>query len=467
MKVEPIRSNSMKLKIWDVSTTIWYSLYPLILFNFTSYPVADQPKEKSQGLFSSVDLELTLEEIGWTHHGLVHVNGERLHKYIIYGVNGTEPKTDMNFTALAMTGLIPNAWVLYTDEADEKIVKIQAINTFQNDMVYQEDVVTHWEKLPNGTTTGESMKRIYSAYGIKKHETTVPPLNVAPRPEAILIGSELTGELTRLYFNDGKTPDWMAHGLLRGSNGSDAPIEYFKVEKGTASHTFFLAKYKLTSNEEKELELPPNCAASAGDSKYCLHVKNDYNDTILEGKLLMKFTDILDDLYNATLNLSMTYSLEDKSVLEFDFQAGGCAAVYQAGVSLGKLTVKLCISGKGSGRSLIQPDNATYEGYANLSLSFNLVVPVGTLSATIYAGFKCQGAPHNNISAVATVGFKDERIVIGADIWVDTFGKTLEHKANRWEFESFLNLRIWAGVWWFKSKWSWEWTIFKAGPVTF
>ncbi|KAF4649379.1 hypothetical protein FOL47_002125, partial [Perkinsus chesapeaki] len=325
---------------YTVTTETITSLSMIQLFNFTSYPVADQPKKKSQELFSSVDLELTLEEIGWAHHGLVHVNGDKLHKYIIYGANGTEPKTDMNFTALAMTGLIPNAWVLYTDEADEEIVKIQAINTFQNDMVYQEDVVTHWEKLPNGTTTGESMKRVYSAYGIKKHETTVPPLNVAPRPEAILIGSELTGELTRLYFNDGKTPDWMPHGLLRGSNGSDAPIEYFKIEKGAASQKFFLAKYGLTSNEAKELELPPNCAASAGDSKYCLHVKTDYNDTILEGKLLMKFTDVQNELYNATLKLSIVYSLEDKSVLEFDFEGGGCAVVFQAGVSLGNVNVK-------------------------------------------------------------------------------------------------------------------------------
>ncbi|KAF4648885.1 hypothetical protein FOL47_002689, partial [Perkinsus chesapeaki] len=109
----------------------------LQLYNQTSYPVVNNAPTAQEFLHDLSD-ELSLEDLGWLDHGIVDVDGEKLHKRVIYGVNGTDPKTEMNFTALAMTGLIPNIWFLYTDEADEKMVKLLSANTFQNNTVYEE-----------------------------------------------------------------------------------------------------------------------------------------------------------------------------------------------------------------------------------------------------------------------------------------------------------------------------------------
>ncbi|KAF4649672.1 hypothetical protein FOL47_001846 [Perkinsus chesapeaki] len=294
------------------------------------------------------------------------------------------------------------------------MVKLLSANTFQNNTVYEEVIVTYWEKLQENMTSNDAVELIYASYGITKHKATVPDLTVAPRPEAIFIGSEVTGERTRSFFNNEGSFEWMPqHGGLRGSV---APIEYFKIAEGTASFKFFHAKYQYSQNELKKLEIPPNCMGGGLTSKscYCLYVGYDFNDTSLALQVGMAFTDVKEKLYEARLNISIFYSSDEKE-----------------GVSFGNLNIKICMAGSGEGKSLLQPDNATYRGEANISIAFSIVLP------------------------------------LGAGIWVDIFGKTVEHKSNKWEFESYFNLKIWAGVWKFKKEWRWTWLLFKAGPVTF
>ncbi|KAF4659943.1 hypothetical protein FOL47_007376 [Perkinsus chesapeaki] len=128
-----------------------------------------------------------------------------VHKRVIAKLNGTDPQTGMNYTALAMTGLIPNSWTLYTDVNDNRIVKLLATNTLFNDKVFQETNVTHWEELPENMTVHGMFQLVYSTYDIKKHSENTPRRD--PVTEGILVDSEVTGEITRELFRDAKRPD--------------------------------------------------------------------------------------------------------------------------------------------------------------------------------------------------------------------------------------------------------------------
>mmetsp|Transcript_27969 Transcript_27969/g.23133 ORF Transcript_27969/g.23133 Transcript_27969/m.23133 type:complete len:89 (-) Transcript_27969:372-638(-) len=77
-------------------------------------------------------------------------------------------------TALSQTGLMPNSWTLFTDEADNKMVKLLSTNVFENDRVYQETVVTHWEELHEDLTVDDALQHVYSAYEIDDHSASYP-----------------------------------------------------------------------------------------------------------------------------------------------------------------------------------------------------------------------------------------------------------------------------------------------------
>ncbi|KAF4654691.1 hypothetical protein FOL47_009844, partial [Perkinsus chesapeaki] len=247
------------------------------LFNKTSFLVYNGEPRKAQKFLNANNF-LSLEESGWIHHGLVEVGGRNLTKRVINGIHGVDPKTGMNYTALAMTGLVPNSWTLYTDETDKQMVQLLATNTFQNNTVYQETNFTHWKELHENITAKDTLQMVFDDYGIEKHMSRSPRGTEAPIAEGIFVGSEITGEKCREYFEDGKKPDWMPHGKFRGSNAVDGPIEYFKIPVGTASHKFFLAKYQyyIPQNDEHKFELPEGCVADtiAKHSPYCLYVKS-------------------------------------------------------------------------------------------------------------------------------------------------------------------------------------------------
>ncbi|KAF4662783.1 hypothetical protein FOL47_006052 [Perkinsus chesapeaki] len=441
------------------------------LYNKTSFPIRPASEEESpkQEQLKSLNHELTLEDHGWIQHGLVHVDGEKLHKRVLDKLNGTDPKTGMNYTALALTGLIPNSWTLYTDENDTRIVKLLATNNLHNDKVFQETVVTHWEELHENMTVKDTLQLVYSSYEIEKHSTSVPSRRRDPVPEAMFLDSELTGEMTREFFENTRNPDWLPPRPLRGSTGSARRIDYFRIIPGTASYKYFHAKASYPVNGLTKFDFPKDCTTSFITSKspFCLHVNFELNKTMLVLDFFMGFQDFNQRHKNAHLNISVYYS-DKGSVLNFMFKADGCAVIWQAGVSFANLNIAVCIAGSGDGKSLLQPDKATYRGTASISVSLNLDVPiVPTISVSIEGGLATQGAPHNNITASAYLKLSRSLLIVGADMWVEVIGHTLNHKINTWEFETFFNLQVWAGFWIFKHHWKWTWSLFKVGPVTF
>ncbi|KAF4651973.1 hypothetical protein FOL47_011316 [Perkinsus chesapeaki] len=438
------------------------------LYNKTSFPIRLNNSRKQVQL-KSLNYELTLDDHGWVHHGLSDVDGEKLHKRVLAKLNGTDSETGMNYTALALTGLIPNSWILYTDENDTRVVKLLATNNLHNDTVFQETVVTHWEELHENMTANDSLEMVYSMYDIEKHSSTVPSPREDPVPEAIFIDSEITGEISREFFMGVRNFDWISPKQLRGSNGTARGIDYFKILPGTASYKFFHAKAFYSANGATKFELPTGCTTNfiISKSPYCLYVNYNVNDTSLALDFFMGFQDVNQRHNNAHLNISVYYSSEG-SVLNFSFDGGGCAVVWQMGVSFANLNIAVCISGSGAGKSLLQPDNATYRGAASISVSFNIDVPiVPTISATIEGGLKVQGAPHNDITASAYLKLSRSLLVVGADMWVEVVGNTVDHKINTWEFEAFFNLKVWVDILFWSDDWTWTWSLFKAGPVTF
>ncbi|KAF4655302.1 hypothetical protein FOL47_009487 [Perkinsus chesapeaki] len=436
------------------------------LYNKTSFP-ARLNSSRNHGQLKGFNDELTLGDHGWVHHGLVQLDGETLNKRVLAKLNGTDPETGMNYTALALTGLIPNSWTLYTNENDTRIVKLLATNTLHNNKLFSRMLVTHWEDLHDNTTTNDTLQLVYATYYVENHEEPPSTSMEDPQPEAVFVDSAITEEVTRDFYGHTKDPDWMPPKQLRGFAGAAPGIDYFKILPGTASYKYFQAKALYRANSATKFEWPTECTTNFITSKspYCLYVNYNNNDTSLTLDLFMAFQDLDQRQNSAHLNVSVAYSSKG-SVLNIFFYTAGCATVWEMGVSFANLNIAVCITGSGAG--LLQPDNATYRGEAKISVSFNIQVPaLPAISAMIEAGFEAQGAPHNVVTASAYLKLSRSLVIVGSDMWVDVVGNTVNNKINNWRFKTFFNLRVWVWVLFWSVDWTWTWPIFNAGPVTF
>ncbi|EER04851.1 hypothetical protein Pmar_PMAR026403 [Perkinsus marinus ATCC 50983] len=444
----------------------------LQLFNKKSFLV--HHAGKTHGAPSAnrrLDVGHTLEKDGWAHHGLVEVDGQKVNKWVRSGAGGVDSKTHANFTALAQTGLVPNSWTLYTDEADEKMVKLLATNTFENNKVYQVTEVTHWEKLDEAKTVDDTLKQVYSTYDIADHSTAPPTEDEAPLLEARFIKTHLISESARIFFNDGEHPDWRpSTRRLRGKQATPS-IDYFTIVEGTASHKYFLEQYQRQLLDLPKFVFPKGCTIgmSTDGVPYCLNVGVSANTTALSLNFGMIFVDVNNKDYQASLKISITMKWPQADVvLGLSFEGSGCAVVFQKGVSFARLYIQVCITASGSGKNLLQPDNRTFAGKASVSVSFNIDVSVvTTLKATLTSEVDVQVAPHSDIKAHGSLGLDLSLVVVGAGVSVDIFGNTVKNHANVWDFQSHVNLHVWVNIWVYKHTWPWTWTIWKAGPVTF
>ncbi|KAF4651629.1 hypothetical protein FOL47_000281 [Perkinsus chesapeaki] len=443
----------------------------LQLFNKKSYPVHHQTHEQQESSVRRLDVGHTLEDDGWTHQGLVQVDGQKLNKWVRSGVQGVDQKTGVNMTALSQTGLMPNSWTLFTDEADKKMVKLLSTNVFENDRVYQETVVTHWEELHDDLTVDDALQHVFSAYEIEEHSASSPTADEAPIQEARLSRTHLVGEDARLFFNDGETPDWKSQRRLRRADGTASPIDYFKLEEGSAAHKFFLSQYHRHLIDLVKFEFPHDCklAKASSNTPYCLYVDVDVNRTALDLQFAMSFVDVHNSADVAQLKISVTAEWPGAEVvLDFSFVGGGCAIVFQKGIAFANLNIKVCLSANASGDHLLQPDKRTYQGAADITVSFNIKLPVvPALSISLHGGVAVWGAPHSNISAYGVLGIDVSLAVVGAGVSVDIYGNTVNQQANVWDFQSHVNVHVWVNILVYKHNWPWTWTIWKAGPVTF
>ncbi|KAF4687843.1 hypothetical protein FOZ60_003461 [Perkinsus olseni] len=282
----------------------------LQLFDKKSFLVQHVAKQKGDSPGRRlVDASRTLEDDGWVHQGLVEVDGQKVNKWVMSGPQGLDPKSGANFTALAQTGLMANSWTLYTDEADKQIVKLLATNSFENDKVYQETVVTHWEELEAATTVDDAMQHVYSAYEIGDHSADPPTPDQAPLLDARLIKTHLISESARLFFNDGEMPDWRSRKRLRRADQSSPSIDYFDIVEGSASHKYFLAQYDPDHRQLLNLpkfQFPSGCKIGkvTNGCPYCLNIDIGVNTTTLTLDFGMTFVDVHNSDYQAHLKIS-------------------------------------------------------------------------------------------------------------------------------------------------------------------
>ncbi|KAF4680085.1 hypothetical protein FOZ60_014112 [Perkinsus olseni] len=411
----------------------------------------------------------TLREDGWVYHGLVEQDGQKLNKWVRRGVEGIDPKSGFNFTAFAQTGLISNSWTVYLDEAETKIVKLLGTNTFENDKVYLETVVTHWEELDGKVDLNDAMQQIYSAYDIVSHSPKPPSENQAPQLDDRLIRTRLVGEEARLFFNRGEDLEWRPRtSLIRGRN-SLAPIDFFRIANGTAAHKYFLAKpHNDTLRTAIKFELPPTCKDGAlSVIPYCLYVDFVSNATLLGIDFYMAFADTEQILNRAHLNITVHLKQPESTVMAFAFEAGGCAVVWKRGIGFAMLLIQVCLTGADSGDHLIQPDKVTRAG--KIAMSVSLVIEVSifpVLKVGLHGEVDVSATVNNDIKAHGELGIDVSALVVGAGVSVDIFGNTVNHKSNIWKFQSHVNLNVWVNVLVYSHNWPWSWTIWEAGPVT-
>ncbi|EER16821.1 hypothetical protein Pmar_PMAR002728, partial [Perkinsus marinus ATCC 50983] len=281
-------------------------------FNKRSFLIEQGTRKKTDTPNSrKLSANRTLEDDGWVYKGLVDEGGQKLNKWVRSGVEGVDPKSGINFTALAQTGVITNAWVLYLDKDQKQMVKLLGINTFENDTVYLQSEVTHWEELDETLTLDVAINDIHAAYDIVQNYNLAAAKEEAPQLDSQFIKTRLVSEEVRLFFHGGKDHDWRSNKTLLRGNGSVAPIDYFRLPNGTAAHAFFLHKYQplllLQEDDKKEFELPPACKKgyTTSVSAYCLYVGYASNDTLLALDLYMSYTDQAIEENNAYLKVTV------------------------------------------------------------------------------------------------------------------------------------------------------------------
>ncbi|KAF4649403.1 hypothetical protein FOL47_002118, partial [Perkinsus chesapeaki] len=123
--------------------------------------------------------------------------------------------------------------------------------------------------------------------------------------------------------------------------------------------------------------------------------------------------------------------------------AGGCATVWQYGGTV-SLSIVVCISGKASGKDLLQPDRS-FAAEIEIKVTFNVNVPIkgSLIDWTITAKVGCTAAANNNITAYGSIGTSISLWVAGAGVSIDIKGNTMDHLPNKWQFFSGVNLDAW------------------------
>mmetsp|Transcript_18079 Transcript_18079/g.15410 ORF Transcript_18079/g.15410 Transcript_18079/m.15410 type:complete len:154 (-) Transcript_18079:20-481(-) len=131
------------------------------------------------------------------------------------------------------------------------------------------------------------------------------------------------------------------------------------------------------------------------------------------------------------------------------------------------VSINICISGHGTGSSLLQPDKRTFYGEAAVSVTFVVSLPVAgdIINWTIYAEGKCTAKPHGDITAYGKIGTEVSLKVAGASASVDFNGHSVNNDASKWEYVSNANFEAFVGAWVFKKTWKQHWVLWQAGPA--
>ncbi|KAF4697250.1 hypothetical protein FOZ60_009874 [Perkinsus olseni] len=415
----------------------------------------------------------SLEEDGWINEGAESVDGGSYTKWVLHGPEGVNPKDGTNYTALYETGLQPDTWVLYTDESANRPHKLLAINTHKNGKVFQETTIDSWESLGDEVGVQHATNEMFSTYNVDSSRLLSTGDMKVPFVDSAYLTVDYIPESARAFFEDGEDYDWIPeHRSLRQGAGFKG-IQYFTIEKGSAADSFFRANRMRELIQIAKFEFPKSCKDKDGKQipgKYCLYVQLDVTtDPSVSLEAGMTFVDVNNP--DITAHLKLAVSLKDtdgSAVLDLSFEAGGCAVVFQVGEGF-SLSINVCITGKASGENLLQADKRTFSGSVELTVSFNVNVPVAgsIIHWAITAKLGVTAKPQNDISAYGSLGTDVSLWIAGAAVSIDIKGNTVSHMANRWEFVSGVNFNAWVKVLFWGTSWSHRWEIWHAGPVTF
>uniref|UniRef100_A0A7S3UQ73 Uncharacterized protein n=2 Tax=Oxyrrhis marina TaxID=2969 RepID=A0A7S3UQ73_OXYMA len=294
----------------------------------------------------------------------------------------------------------------------------------------------------------------------------------APFVDAAYLDFDYIPEQARSFFDVGEEYDWMPKRRSLRQGSAFKGIEYFTIEKGSAAESFFRADTMRELVQVVNFEFPKSCKDEQGKQveKYCLYVKVDASlDISVTVEAGMTFVDVNNPDITAHMKLSVSLKKgDDGAVLDLNFEAGGCAVVFQLGEGF-SLSINVCITGKASGESLLQPDKRTFSGSVELKVSFNVNVPVAgsIIHWAITASLSVTAKPHNDITAYGSLGTDISLWIAGAGVSIDIKGNTIDNMANKWEFVSGVNFNAWVKILFWGKSWNHRWEIWHAGPVTF
>ncbi|KAF4685839.1 hypothetical protein FOZ60_005987 [Perkinsus olseni] len=445
------------------------------LYDHQSSVIAEAPLPSYAGRLLSDGMDTAdLEAQGWIHEGTADFHGAAMSRWSKKGPEGVDPKDGTNYTALYQTGLMPDTWVLFIDEATQQPVKLLAIGTYVGSKVFQESTFEQFESLHEDLSIESATEAMYQTYRIDSHRRLDEATGrEAPLVMADYIAGDFLPERSRAFFEEHEAADWMSeHRSLRQGVMSRG-IEYFTIEENSAADIYFHALSHRQLVQVFSFEFPKGCSdgkSTDPSKKYCLFASVDASlDKSIAVKAGMKYTDVVNPDITAHLSLSVSLKKEaDAAVLDLEFEAGGCAVVFQFGEGV-SLSINVCIYGKAGGKSLLQPDKRTFYGEAGVSVSFNVNLPTvgNVINWTIEAKIGCTAKPHNDISAYGMIGTSVSLKVAGAGVSLDIKGNTVEHIANKWEFNSNAYFHASVGAWKLKKSWDKQWQLWHAGPTKF
>ncbi|EEQ98580.1 hypothetical protein Pmar_PMAR003901 [Perkinsus marinus ATCC 50983] len=443
------------------------------LYDHQSVVLVDTPTSSYVQRLLSMDTA-DLEEQGWIHEGTADIHGAKMSRWSKKGPEGVDPEAGTNYTALYQTGLMPDTWVLFVDENIHQPVKLLAINTYVGNKIFQETAFDRFEGLDEDLNVDSATEAMYNTYRIdSRRHLGGGAGNSGPPVLTDHIAPDLLPERSRVFVEENDLVDWMSERRSLRQNGMSKGIKYFTIEENSAADLYFHALAHRQLVQVLNFEFPQGCSSGKSadaTKKYCLFASVDASlDKSITVKAGMTYKDVLNPDITAHLSLSVSLKkTSDAAVLDLEFEAGGCAVVFQFGEGV-SLSINVCIYGKAGGKSLLQPDNRTFHGEAGVSVSFNVNLPtVGSvINWTIEAKVNCTAKPHNEISAYGMIGTSVSLKVAGAGVSLDIKGNTVEHIANQWEFASNVNFNAFVGFWKFKKTWENHWELWHAGPVKF
>ncbi|KAF4685005.1 hypothetical protein FOZ60_007057 [Perkinsus olseni] len=445
------------------------------LYDHQSSVLAEAPLPSYVSLLHNAGIDTAdLEAQGWTHEGVEDLDGAGMSRWSKKGPEGVDTKDGTNYTALYQTGLMPDTWVLFIDEGTQQPVKLLAIDTYVGSKVFQESIFEQFESLHEDLSIESATEAMYQTYRIDSHRRLD---EATGRGVPLVMADYITGdflpERSRAFFEEHEAADWMSeHRSLRQGVMSRG-IEYFSIEENSAADIYFHALSHRQHVQVFSFDFPKGCSdGKSADSsrKYCLFASVDVS---VGGSIAVKggmtYKDIKNPAFSAHLSLSATLQKDgDELVLDLEFEAGGCALVFQYGEGA-SLTITVCIHGKAGGESLLQPDKRTFYGETGIDVKFYVNLPVvgSIINWTISAKVGCTAKPKNVISAYGSIGTQASAKLAEASVSIDLRGNTVDHIANKWEFNSNAYFHASVGAWKLKKSWDKQWQLWHAGPTKF